>query len=155
MPVNDTSLKIVFNSLPSVDDTINAVVMSVIGSTEFNRIERFKTVRVNPGEVAIGATVNETASNYASAFILDYGGGFTIVVDENEVTISIVSGGSFLYFTNCVISSGFADFNYLMSNNTIHIIRFTPRIYTDSAMTFLITEDLDELITEDEENIIL
>lgn len=43
----------------------------------------------------------------------------------------------------------------MAENNTIHKIRFTPRVYPEPVIiAFLATEDLDFLITEEDEDLI-
>jgi len=130
-----------FPSLPAVDVTCGSV---------------FKTVRSNPGEVALGTDGVTQATNYYNAFLLDYGSSFSVTCIGNVVEIEANSGSSFFDYESDSVLVGFDLVDDSVSNNAIHEIIFTPKVYAYPAVMqrdYLIDEDDYFIITEDNNKI--
>lgn len=147
MAAGDLYIRINFQSIPSVDDSI-----TVIANFDGNPVPMlmvFKTIRTDVGEVSIGSTLHDTVVNYAEAFNNDIP-DFQATVDGNSVIIENI-GIFFDYMDDCVIVGDFATAGFPQQNNVIHVINFTPKVYAVPAAVqknFLITEDNDFLTTE-------
>lgn len=133
-----TIAKITFLSLPIDGDTLVLNAHSIaIPLTPFARGETFKTIRAFNGQSTIGATIDEAAQNYASAFDLDYN-GFNVELLNNVVTIT-VEGLNFDYFIDYTISNPFA---------TVEILE--PSVLTSITVTGL---ESDRYLINNEINI--
>lgn len=106
-------LKITFVSLPDVDDHITLSFYPTGSLSPFVRGNIFKSTRVNPGEVTIGADVDALAVNYAAAFVLDYGSNFTVLIDGSVVTIE-ANNGSPLFDYGITGDTVFATFELVV-----------------------------------------
>jgi len=103
-----TVARVTFNDIPVENDLLRLVVSNAVGGGTTNINETFKTLRSTSAEVTIGSTINDTALNYATAFITDYGDNFNVTVLNNVVTVSVMADGDYSGFTSFVTGS-FAD----------------------------------------------
>lgn len=129
-------LKITFIDIPNVNDTIGFYFTNL--ATPFLRGNVFKSVRVNPGEVTIGADVNECALNYYNAFIIDYGTYFNVTISSNIVEISANNLSNIYdeYITNSgdvyVTFGSLAEQNIILSRSPYNV-SITPGVLFDNA----------------------
>lgn len=110
-------LTITFNSLPDVDDYITLSAHRISDDTIVDFTETFKVSRTTTGECAIQANVNNQAAAYKSAFKTDYETSLKALVENNVVTITLLSG--FDDITDCEISGSFATFT--LNNQNISV----------------------------------
>lgn len=129
-------LKITFIDIPNVNDTIGFYFTNL--ATPFLRENVFKSVRVNPSEVTIGADVNECALNYYNAFIIDYGTYFNVTISSNIVEISANNLSNIYdeYITNSgdvyVTFGSLAEQNIILSRSPYNV-SITPGVLFDNA----------------------
>lgn len=152
-------LRVIFNGVPAVNDHIVFHYdpnYPALPSLDFSRGNVFKNSRVNPGEVTRGTDGLSQAANYYTAFLLDYGVSFNVMLIGNTVEIE-ANNESELFNYSC--ESGLVAFELFtsgVSDNEIHEINFTPKSYTASSQLkrdYLITEDDYFIITEDNKKI--
>lgn len=138
----NTIAKITFLEQPEPDnDFLVLNVHSISIPTPFARGENFKTVRVFNGEATVGSDINETAQNYADAFLLDYS-GFTVSVLDNFVTISINEGGNFDHFIDYNMGGDFAtvEFSEVIPTTAITVTGLEgDRYFINNEINLIIT----------------
>ena len=90
-----------FSDQPSIDDSVQI-------NTQF--IETFKASRTTQGEVAIGALLADTLTNFSAAIFSDYAGVFNFMtsIDGNVLTIDFPDDGA--GFFDIVINSDVITF---------------------------------------------
>lgn len=153
-------LKITFTGVPNLNDQIQLKFDANYPTppiSAFNRVNVFKTARVNPGEVTIGVDAVQTAENYKTAFLLDYGISLNAVAIANVVYIEAYNGSPLFDYNSDSVHISFELVDEIpFEPNIIHQIIFTPRQYAVPAMLqreYLITEDDYFVITEDNKKI--
>lgn len=147
MAAGDLYIRINFQSIPSVDDSIT--VIANFDGDSVPMLMVFKTLRADVGEVTIGSTLHDTVVNYAEAFNNDIP-DYQATIDGNSVIIENI-GVFFDYMDDCIVDGDFATSAFPQQNNTIHVINFTPRQYAVPQVAqrnYLIAENDDLLTTE-------
>lgn len=109
---NMSFVVITFDDLPEVGDTLTLNINTQSGL--ISRMETFVNTRSTSYQSAIGANINAAATNYGTAFNIDYNGMgyYGIEVDANEVIIELEDP----YWTFDSVDSSSVNISYNITN---------------------------------------